>query len=311
MPDYYELLGVSKNASPEEIKKAYRKLAVKYHPDKNPDDKNSEERFKQVSEAYAVLSDPKKKQQYDMYGSEGFSRQYSQEDIFRGFDAGDLFREYGFGSDDILGRIFGRRGGRRAQGAHGFDFGGFSGYNPAGGGRQPAVGQNLETEIQVSLEEVASGGERRISFSQGGKPVNLTVKIPKGIENGKKLRLTGKGAPSPFGGPAGDLFVTVKIRKHPIFHKEGKNLTVEKTIPFSAAVLGTEVQVTTVEGKRLNVKIPPGTHGKSRIRVKGHGLPEFNKDARGDLYVTVLIDVPKDLTAGRLKLIEQLKNAGM
>ncbi len=312
--DYYEILGVSKTASAEEIKRAYRKLAVKYHPDKNPGDKSAEEKFKQINEAYAVLSDPEKRKQYDAFGAEGFSQRFSQEDIFRGFDVGDLFRDLGFGTDDIFSRIFGAswgRGGRRAGIRFGgFDFGGFQ--TPGAGYRsEPARGQDLEMVLKVTLEEVAQGAERRISYPVGERTETLSVKIPKGIESGNRLRIPGKGAQSPYGGPPGDLYLKLEVLEHPVFEREGRDLTVEKEISFSEAALGTKLLVPTVEGKTLSVKIPPGTQPGSRIRVRGHGLPDMKSQTRGDLYVRIRVTVPSKLTKSQKELIQQLRNQGL
>jgi curved DNA-binding protein len=316
MKDYYETLGVSRGAPADEIKRAYRKLAVKHHPDKNPGNKAAEERFKGVSEAYAVLSDPEKRKQYDMFGAEGFRQRYTQEDIFRGFDVGTIFREFGFGNEDIFSRIFGggasQRGRRGARRPGGFDFGGSYGGGPETGfGQEAPKGQDLEMEVEVTLEELARGIERRVSYQGAGRVESLAVKIPRGIEAGKRLRLAGKGAPSPYGGAPGDLYIRVKVPEHPVFKREGRDLTLEQEISFADAALGTMVRVPTVEGKTLSVKIPPGTHCQSRIRVRGHGLPGMKGEPKGNLYVKVLIRVPERLTQGQRELLEQLRAAGL
>lgn len=312
--DYYEILGVPRTATPEQIKRAYRKLAVKYHPDKNPGDKTAEERFKQINEAYAVLSDPEKRKQYDAFGAEGFRQRFSQEDIFRGFDVGDLFRDLGFGTDDIFSRIFGAsfgRGGRRGGVKFGgFDFGGFQTAG-AGYGREAARGQDLEMLLQVTLEEVAQGAERRISYPLGDRTETLSVKIPKGIESGKRLRIPGKGGQAPHGGIPGDLYLKMEVLEHPVFKREGRDLTVEKELSFSEAALGTKLLVPTVEGKTLSVKIPAGTQAGSRIRVRGYGLPDMKGQTRGDLYVRINVKVPSKLTKTQKDLIQQLREQGL
>lgn len=312
--DYYQILGVPRTATAEEIKRAYRKLAVKYHPDKNPGDKTAEERFKQINEAYAVLSDPEKRKQYDAFGAEGFHQRFTQEDIFRGFDVGDLFRDLGFGTDDIFSRIFGAsfgRGGRRAGVKFGgFDFGGFQAAG-TGYGHQPSRGQDLEMLLQVTLEEVAQGAERRISYPLGDRTETLSVKIPRGIESGTRLRIPGKGGQAPYGGIPGDLYLKVEVLEHPVFKREGRDLTLEKEISFSEAVLGTEVRVPTVDGKTLKVKVPAGTQSGSRIRVRGHGLPDMKGQTRGDLYVRVNVKVPSKLTKTQRDLIQQLRDQGL
>jgi curved DNA-binding protein len=315
MKDYYEILGVSKNATPEEIKKAYRRLAVKYHPDKNPGDKEAEERFKEINEAYAVLSDPEKRRQYDVFGAEGFHQRFTKEDIFRGFDIGDLFKDLGFGTEEIFSRIFGRgfasRGTRGRQNV-GFDFGGFSTGGPFGGFQQQAVrGQDLEIELQITLEDVVRGAERRISFRRNGQIENISVKIPKGIEEGKKLRIAGKGGFSPYGGPPGDLYIRIRYMDHPMFKREGNDLILEREVPFSEAALGTQIQVPTLEGKTLNVKIPPGTSSQSKIRIRGYGLPSMKGGPKGDLYLRVNVRVPRTLTQRQRELIEELRKEGL
>ena len=189
--DYYQALGVGRNASDEEIKKAYRKLAMKYHPDHTKGDKAAEDKFKEISEAYAVLSDKEKRKQYDTFGSEGFSQRFSQEDIFRGFDLNDILKEFGVG---------GRGGGMRFSFGSGSPFGNFSGRQP-----QQVKGSDLVYELPLTLQEVITGASKTVSFNHKGRSEKVSVKIPKGMMTGKKLRLAGKGEPSPYGGPPGDF----------------------------------------------------------------------------------------------------------
>ncbi|GAB6907550.1 Heat shock protein DnaJ domain protein [Desulfosarcina cetonica] len=297
--DYYKILGVSKDATDSEIKKAYRKLAMKYHPDHSKGDKNAEEMFKKVSEAYAVLSDKEKRQQYDTFGSTGFHQRYSQEDIFRNVDLGDILKEFGFGG----------------QGAR-FSFGGGSpfGGGPFGGHprrKAPAKGSDLVYELPLTLQEVASGTSKTVTFQHQGRSENITVKIPPGMITGKKLRLAGKGEPSPYGGPTGDLFIQSRVVDDSFFTNDEWDLNANVTIRLSESILGTQVSVPTLEGRELSLKIPAGTRHKTRMRLAGHGLPKMKGSAKGDLYVTVLVDVPKKLSKEQKKLIEELAATGM
>ncbi|MCF6188124.1 MAG: DnaJ domain-containing protein [Desulfobulbaceae bacterium] len=311
--DYYETLGVAKGAAQDEIKKAYRKLALKYHPDKNAGNKEAEEKFKKISEAYAVLSDKEKREEYDTYGSSGFHQRYSQEDIFRGFDVNDILRQFGFG-----GSSFRSSGGfRTTQGSGGFEnlfnnAGGMGGGCGGGGCRpQPIKGEDLTYEITISLNDVLHGAEKTINLRQNGRDNNLSVKIPRGIEAGKRLRLTGKGSPSMTGGPAGNLYLKINIAPHPVFTREGDDLLMEKRIPFSEACLGTKIEVETLDGKKLKVKVPAGVQQESKLRLKGHGLPSGPIGSRGDIYVKIAVRIPKKLSREQKKAVKALAEVGL
>jgi len=295
--DYYKVLGVNKSASDNEIKKAYRKLALKYHPDQTKGDKQAEAKFKQVSEAYAVLSDKEKRQQYDTFGSAGFQQRYSQEDIFKGFDFADIFREFGFG-------------GKGGRGGSSFNFGG---GGPFGGRSRQAAprGADLVYEIGLTLQEVATGVQKTISYTHAGKSEKITVKIPQGMTTGKKLRLTGKGEVSPYGGSPGDLYIKASLMEDSVFSVEGHDLHLNREIKLTDAILGTTLPAPTIEGKALNLKIPPGTRHRTKMRLAGHGLPEMNGGEKGDLYVTILVSIPKTLTPSQKKLIDQLAEEGL
>jgi curved DNA-binding protein len=291
--DYYEILGVKKTASDEEIKKAYRKLAMKYHPDHAKGDKNAEEKFKKISEAYAVLSDKEKRKQYDTYGSADFQQRFSQEDIFRGFDFSDILKEFGFG-------------GRR------FSFGGGQGFGNHGRHRQaPVKGSDLIYDIPLSVKEVVNGATKTINLKHGGESNTITVKIPKGMITGKKLRLSGKGEKSPYGGPAGDLYIRSKLMADPLFRLEGHDVYINREIKISESIIGTSIQVPTPGGMELNMKIPPGTKHKTKMRLPGHGMPQMKGDKNGDLYIIIDIIVPKSLTEEQKELIERLALIGL
>ncbi len=235
--DYYQILGISKTATDAEIKKAYRKLAMKYHPDHSKGDKNAEEMFKKISEAYAVLSDKEKRQQYDTFGSTDFHQRYSQEDIFRNADLGDILKEFGFGGQGMR-----------------FSFGGDSPFGGPFGGRQrrqaPVKGSDLVYELPLTLNEVSSGASKSVTFQHQGRNENITVKIPPGMITGKKLRLAGKGEQSRYGGPPGDLFIQSKVVADPVFTTEAYDLHTTVTIRLTDSLLGTEVSIPTVGGKR-------------------------------------------------------------
>jgi curved DNA-binding protein len=306
--DYYKILGVDRNASESEIKKAYRKLAMKYHPDRTNGDKSAEEMFKKISEAYAVLSDKEKRKQYDTFGASGFSQRYSQEDIFRGFNFGDIFKEFGF-DDSSFANMFMGGGGRGRR--FGFSFGGdpFSAYT-AGQGAQ-VKGPDLVYELPLTLQEVLSGATKIIALEQGGQQKKIEVKIPRGMATGKKLRLAGKGQPGALGGPPGDLYIQAKVLDDPVFSVVGHDLYVDREIKLTEALLGTQTKIPTVDGKNLNLKIPPGTQHHTKMRMKGYGLPEMKKGQRGNLYARIVVKTPKRLNKRQKALIQELSETGL
>lgn len=313
--EYYKILGVAKDASPAEIKKAYRKMALKYHPDRNKGDKEAEEKFKQANEAYAVLSDAEKRKQYDTFGSSGFQQRYSQEDIFRNFDLGSIFREFGINMGG--GRRGGFSSGFRTFSGGGASFedlfsqgaGGFRGQQGFTGQQQAVRGQDVTLEMPITLQDVQKGGEKTIALGRGGDKVS--IKIPAGIEDGKKLRVTGKGSTSPVGGPPGDLYLLIRVQPHPQFERDGDNLITEQRLPFSRIVLGTEISVPTLGGKQLKVKVPAGMQPNSKLRLKGRGLPDGPHGPKGDLLVRVVAEIPKKLSKEQKKLVEQLAESGL
>lgn len=302
--DYYSSLGISRDASEADIKKAYRKLAQKYHPDKNPGDKQAEEKFKEISEAYAVLSDPKKRKEYDQFGQENFQQQYSQEDIFRGSDLGDILREFGFGGgsggglgDDLFSQLFGGAGFSR------------SGFRQ---GRQTVnrAGQDYVMPLRIPFRLAVQGGERRIQYENNGRTQSLRVRIPPGVEQGSRLRVAGKGGASPTGGPAGDLYLEIDIEPDSQFWREGRDLFVNVQVPFSGACLGTQVDVPTLSGSK-RIKVPAGSPPGRKLRLKQQGVPGAKGQPNGDLYAVLDIQVPKHLTDEQKQLISQLAEQGL
>jgi len=317
--DYYKILGVSKDASPEDIKKAFRKLAIKYHPDKNKGDKKAEEKFKDINEAYAVLSDPEKKKQYDTFGSSEFHKHFSQEDIFRDFDLSSIFRDLGMGGDGFTRIVFGTGGGAggfedlftggakqsggRGRGQYHYDTDGFM-YQQA----QPK-GQDVILDLYVTPHEVIHGDKKVISLQTGGYPEKISVTIPKGITQGKKIRVPGKGTQGPGG--RGDLYLKINISLPPGFYFDNNgNVIYDRFISFSQACLGTNVEIPGLEGSSLKLKIPPGIKCGQKMRLKGKGLPG-PRGGKHDLFVRVMVHVPKKLSKEQKKLVEQLQKVGL
>ena len=300
--DYYKILGVSKNATADDVKKAYRKLAMKYHPDHAKGDKNAEEKFKSISEAYAVLSDKEKRQQYDTYGSAGFHQKFSQEDIFRGFDFSDILKEFGFGGAGFFG------GGGRGQR---FSFGHDSSFGGFGQQRAPLKGNDLVYEMPLTLREVAEGTQKTVDIRHGGVAEKLTVTIPKGMIPGKKLRLSGKGQQSPSGGPPGDLFIKSVLLTDPVFKVDGYDLLINRDVKLTEALLGTQITIPTLAGKELSMKIPPGTKHNTKMRIPEQGLPHMKGDGKGDLFIKIRVKMPKNLNESQMELVKKLSETGI
>ena len=329
--DYYEVLGIGKNADAKEIKKAYRKLAKKYHPDMNPGDKNAEQKFKEITEAYNILSDDEKKKLYDQYGfaafeegagaggayggGQGFHGQGGFDGSgFGGFnfhqDGNGGYREYHFENGnmddmgDIFGDIFGNmfhgKGRSQSSGFGGQSFHSQSGFGGGFGGRSAqAKGSDLRSEVSVSFEEAAFGCDRMLRLSDpsgNGAVQTLKVHVPAGIEDGKSIRLKGKGNPGFNGGPAGDLLLKVHVGERPGFERKGTDVYTTVNVPFITAALGGEAKVQTLNGQVM-CRIPEGTQSGSKIRLKGKGIQAMGKaGAYGDLYVTVQVQVPRNLS---------------
>ncbi len=304
--DYYETLGVSKTATEDEIKSAFRKLARKYHPDVAKDKKAAEEKFKQINEAYEVLSDSDKRQKYDQLGANWNQPGGFQTPPEWSGQPGGGFREYGgdgggvqfefggTGFSDFFEAFFGGGRGRSA-------FGGF-------GGREATAerGSDVEADILVTLEEALHGSKRTVSLRRPGsnKVETYQVKIPRGVHEGQRIRLAGQGEAGARGGKSGDLFLRVRLAKHPDFTVEGSDLIHEvKIAPWQAAI-GTELKVPTLEGT-VRLKVPPGTQGGQRFRLRERGLPSASGN-RGDLYVVAQIQIPKKLTEREREIWNQL-----
>jgi curved DNA-binding protein len=300
--DYYKILGVNKTASVDDIKKAYRKLAMKYHPDHAKGDKTAEEKFKSISEAYAVLSDKEKRQQYDTFGSAGFHQKFSQEDIFRGFDFSDILKEFGFGGASFFGS--GGRGQRFSYGQES-QFGGF------GRQRGPSKGNDLIYELPLTLQEIATGTQKIVDIRHAGQAEKFTVTIPKGMIPGKKLRLPSKGQLSPSGGPPGDLFIKAVLINDPVYKVEGYDLLITRDIKLTEALMGTQITIPTLLGKELNMKIPSGTKHNTKMRVPAQGLPHMKGETKGDLFIKIRVKMPKHLTDLQLELVKKLAETGL
>lgn len=285
--DYYSVLGVERTADAATIKKAYRKLAQKYHPDKNPNDKHAEDQFKQLTEAYAVLSDTEKRRQYDQFGDAGFHQRFSQEDIFRNVNMGDIFGN--FGGEDLFSQLFGGRPRTR---------------------RAPARGQDYSMQISIPFRLAIQGGERRVDYRSDDKIEQIKVRIPPGIEKGAKLRIAGKGGANPAGGTAGDLYLHIDIEPDPVFTREGSDLLVRAEIPFSGICLGTTIEVPTLETPK-RVKVPAGMQPGQKIRLRGYGVAATGKHPAGDLYALIEVAVPKNLTTAQKDLLRKLKEVDL
>jgi curved DNA-binding protein len=304
--DYYETLGISKTASEDEIRSAFRKLARKYHPDVAKDKKTAEEKFKQINEAYEVLSDPEKRRKYDQLGENwnqpgGFQPppQWGggRPGGFRwgsGENGGVEFEFGGTGFSDFFEAFFGGGRGRSA-------FGGFGQR-----GTMAERGSDVEADIMVTLEEALHGSTRQVSLRRAGskKTETYQVKIPRGVREGQRIRLAGQGEAGERGGKSGDLFLRVRLARHPDFSVEGSDLVHEVKIAPWQATLGDQLIVPTLEGS-ARLKLPPGTQGGQRFRLRGRGLPGVSGQ-RGDLYVVAQISVPKKLSEREREIWEQL-----
>ncbi|SDR84997.1 DnaJ C-terminal domain-containing protein [Microterricola viridarii] len=309
--DFYKVLGVSKDVSEAELKKTYRKLARKYHPDSNQGDAQAEAKFKEISEAHSVLSDPEQRKEYDAIRAMGGGARFTApgnaggnagfEDVFGGMFGGagggrgqqQYTFQQGGGYDDILGGLFGGQGGRFGQ-----TTGGYRGY----GG--PSRGADVNASATIDFLTATQGDTITLQTSDG-RPIK--VKIPAGVADGQKIKLRGKGQPSPDGGEAGDIILTVTVRKHPVFEREGLNLRVNVPVTFVEAALGATIEVPTLGGDPVKLRVAPGTPSGRVLRVKGRGV----KTAKGvgDLLAVVQVAVPSHLNSAAQEALEKLREA--
>ena len=315
--DYYKILGINKSATEKEIKHAYRRLARKYHPDINPGDKSSEEKFKIINEAYEVLSNNDKRQKYDRYGEQWqYADQFAKaEEKYTGQTFGNRQRVYQFNNfGDIFGDLFGNLN---------------TGFRAAG---PPQRGQDIYSPIELTLEEAYRGktrtiqlqelalctacggrgkvGKRTCSICHGSGKIDslkrLEVKIPSGVKDGSKIRIAEQGQDSPSGGPKGDLYLTVKIQPHSFFERKGNDLYTEISLPLTVAALGGEVEVPSMEGN-LVLKIPQGTQNGKIFRLAGKGMPHLGAARHGNLFAKIKVILPTNLTNEEKQLFEQLR----
>lgn len=307
--DFYSILGVPRSASAEELKKAYRKLAMQYHPDKNPGDKKSEEKFKEISEAYDTLSDTKKREMYDQFGHSGA----------QGFGGGGPFGGFGGGQ----GRPGGGPGGPGAgadpfQDIFGDVFGEIFGNARAGAGagprsrRQQTKGTDLRYTLNISFEDSALGAEKVISFmrERSGKEetAKLSVNVPAGVKEGQRLKLANEGDAGVGSAAPGDLYVIINIQDHPLFKRSENDVTLDLPIAYTDAILGTSIEVPTLTGKAM-IRIPPGTHSGQTFRLKGKGFPKLGGFGSGDMLVRVVVDTPQNLSSRQKELVEELSKS--
>ena len=325
--DYYAILGVPKNADEKAIKSAYRKLARTHHPDVNPDKPEAEARFKEINEAYAVLSDGEKRKMYDKFGAEWEDYQRA------GFGPNDAPMRGRSGPSGQRGstrtmtpeefqEVFGRGFGRSAPGGFSSSFGGSGGFSDFfeamfGGGMggaaasgdprtaiRPRKGRDVDAPVEVSLEEAFSGGTRALQW-EGGR--RIEVSVPKGVRTGSRVRISGQGEAGASGGQAGDLYLTVTVAPHPLFTREGDDLRVTVPVDLYSAVLGGEAKVPTME-RPVVLTVPAGTQNGRSIRLRGLGMPNLrNPEQRGDLYAVVDVQIPTDLSSEQRRLFEQLR----
>jgi curved DNA-binding protein len=296
--DYYKTLGVERSASEAEIKKAYRKLARQYHPDINPGNKTAEAKFKEINEAYEVLSDKSKREKYDRFGRDW--QRYQQSGGAGGFDWGNYSGGAPFGGgggdfSDFFETLFGGGGGRASS---------------RGGGGFRADGPPVEHEAEITLDEAFTGTQRSLQFSSpNGQPRTITVKIPAGVDNGSRVRVAGEGSPGAGGGRRGDLFLIVKVAPHERFERRGDDLETAVQTDLYTMLLGGTVRVPIMGGKTISLNVPAGTPNSKKFRITGQGMPRLRApETRGDLYVKLEVLLPTSLSTRERELVEELRN---
>ena len=317
--DYYATLGVAKTASEKEIKQAYRKLARKYHPDLNPGDKSAEARFKEINEANEVLGEPEKRKKYDELGANW--RMYEQAQAQGGRPGGPAGGPWAYGpgggaggfrtmSEDEVSEMFGGDDSPFSDFFRTF----FGGGGESASGRQGRAraprnrkGRDVEHEMELDLENALQGSVHRLGLQHDGETRNVEVRIPAGVTDGSRVRVAGEGERGTGGAPSGDLYLRIKLRPHPRFERKGRDLYTKVRVPVTTAVLGGEVEVQTLAGKTLRLKVPPLTQNSQVFRLRGHGLPTTGKDGTaGDVYATVDIAIPQSSSDEERKHYEAL-----
>jgi DnaJ-class molecular chaperone len=310
--DYYEILGVARDATPEAIKKAYRGMARKHHPDVNPGDKTAEKKFKEVQQAYDILSDPEKRALYDRYGTAAFEgmaaagpRTSASEWTARFGEPGNETIDF----SEFFGH-FGQPGGAGGAGTHPGEGGAgifedLLGRMRSARGSRPRGGRSLEAHLSIPFLTAVRGGETSINIQRGdGKAENLVVKIPAGVDNGAKLRLKGQGEQGPKGTQRGDLTIIITVEPHPYFKREERNLLVEVPVTVAEAILGAKIDVPALDGMK-SLTIPPGSSSGLKLRLKGQGVPASGGKPEGDLFVQLRVVVPKTIDEASRKLIKE------
>lgn len=301
--DYYKILGVERDAQPDEIKKAYRKLAVKYHPDKNFGDKSAEEKFKEISEAYQVLGNAESREKYDnlganwkQYENAGFGAGYGG---YQGFGSQGGFSDLGgSGFSDFFEMFFG------SQGRGGFDFGDFVGGSRRSGAARPVKGKDLNATLSITLLEAYQGTQRLLNI--GDQTIKISIKP--GVKDGQVLRVKGKGNPGRNGGENGDVLLKIVMINDPVYQRYGDDLIKIVNVDMYTAILGGKIEITTLKGE-VNVPIKPQTQNNSTLRLKGLGMPHYGKDGAGSLLLKIQLVLPDHFSTKELDLIRQAKNA--